>query len=104
MFLSLCHMAACAALGYALSVGDLTKIKPLQSSKQAIKVLLLASIFCASIVLGNLSLQHIPISFNQAIGATTPFFTAVFALVLQGVCGEGGGSVPHLCMNLVVEC
>lgn len=34
-------------------------------------------------VLGNASLRYIPVSFNQAIGATTPFFTAVFAFLLQ---------------------
>ncbi len=27
--------------------------------------------------------RYIPVSFNQAIGATTPFFTAVLALMLQ---------------------
>jgi len=51
-----------------------------------LQVCLLASIFCVTIVLGNLSLKYIPVSFNQAIGATTPFFTAIFAFILQGKC------------------
>lgn len=77
-------MMACATLGYLLSLGNCTPIKPLKHKKQMWKICLLATIFCLTIVLGNLSLKYIPVSFNQAIGATTPFFTAVFALLLQG--------------------
>jgi drug/metabolite transporter (DMT)-like permease len=33
-------------------------------------------------VSGNISLRFLPVSFNQAVGATTPFFTAVFAFVM----------------------
>jgi hypothetical protein len=73
-------------LGYLLSLSHLTPIKPLKSKRQLWKICLLASIFCVTIVLGNLSLKYIPVSFNQAIGATTPFFTAIFAVLLQGVC------------------
>lgn len=84
MLLTLCHMVACASLGYLLSLGKLTPIRPLKSNRQAVKVCCLATIFCVTIVLGNLSLKYIPVSFNQAIGATTPFFTAIFAAALQG--------------------
>ena len=45
--------------------------------------MLLGCVFCVSVVLGNVSLRYIPVSFNQAIGATTPFFTAVLAFVVQ---------------------
>lgn len=31
---------------------------------------------------GNVSLRFLPVSFNQAVGATTPFFTAVFAYLM----------------------
>jgi len=34
------------------------------------------------VVSGNISLRFLPVSFNQAIGATTPFFTAVFAYLM----------------------
>lgn len=84
MFLTLCHMVACALLGYILNVTQLTPVKPLKSRKQLWKVFLLSIVFCVTIVLGNLSLKHIPISFNQAVGSTTPFFTAIFAAMLQG--------------------
>lgn len=96
VFLTLCHMMACATLGYLLSLGKCTPIKPLKNKKQMWKVCLLACIFCLTIVLGNLSLKYIPVSFNQAIGATTPFFTAIFALLLQGESAWPlGGSVLH---------
>jgi drug/metabolite transporter (DMT)-like permease len=80
-------MMACATLGYLLSLSQFTPIKPLKSKRQLWKICLLSSIFCVTIVLGNLSLKYIPVSFNQAIGATTPFFTAIFAVLLQGAPG-----------------
>jgi drug/metabolite transporter (DMT)-like permease len=53
-------------------------------------VCVLSGIFCLTIVLGNLSLKHIPVSFNQAVGATTPFFTAILALLMQGMRASSG--------------
>jgi drug/metabolite transporter (DMT)-like permease len=47
-----------------------------------VKITALSVIFCTSVVSGNISLRFLPVSFNQAIGATTPFFTAVFAYFL----------------------
>lgn len=46
------------------------------------KISVLSLVFCASVVSGNVSLRFLPVSFNQAIGATTPFFTAVFACIM----------------------
>lgn len=89
VFLTLCHMIACALMGATLSMVGFTPMKRLQSKAQLAKVFMLSIIFCATIVLGNMSLKYIPISFNQAIGATTPFFTAIFAFALQGI-KEGG--------------
>ncbi|KAL2902208.1 hypothetical protein RDABS01_027290 [Bienertia sinuspersici] len=54
----------------------------IQSRKQLLKIFSLSLIFCFSVVCGNSSLKYIPVSFNQAIGATTPFFTAVFAFII----------------------
>lgn len=31
---------------------------------------------------GNISLRYLAISFDQAVGATTPFFTALFAYLV----------------------
>ena len=46
------------------------------------QVAALSTVFIGSVVLGNVSLRYIPVSFNQAIGATTPLFTAVFAVFI----------------------
>jgi drug/metabolite transporter (DMT)-like permease len=77
-------MLACSSLAYALSAARLFPVRPLRSRRQAGKVALLATIFCVTIVLGNASLRFIPVSFSQAVGSGTPFFTAVFAFLLQG--------------------
>ena len=78
------HMIACSVMSYIAI--DLFKVVPpakARSRQQLIKIVVLGSFFCLAVVLGNVSLKFIPVSFNQAIGATTPFFTAVMAFVLQ---------------------
>eukprot|EP00270_Netrium_digitus_P001808 TRINITY_DN1200_c0_g1_i3.p1 TRINITY_DN1200_c0_g1~~TRINITY_DN1200_c0_g1_i3.p1 ORF type:complete len:235 (+),score=57.46 TRINITY_DN1200_c0_g1_i3:117-821(+) len=49
---------------------------------QFLKITALSAVFCFSVVSGNISLRYLPVSFNQAIGATTPFFTAFFAYIM----------------------
>ncbi|XP_043724254.1 UDP-URONIC ACID TRANSPORTER 1-like [Telopea speciosissima] len=83
IFLTMCHMSACALLSY-ISIG-LFKIVPLQkinSKTQFFKIASLSVVFCGSVVGGNISLRYLPVSFNQAVGATTPFFTAMFAYLM----------------------
>ncbi|KAJ0979322.1 hypothetical protein J5N97_014796 [Dioscorea zingiberensis] len=83
MFLTMCHMTACSLLSYA-SVAWL-KVVPLQAVRsrvQFLKIATLSLVFCFSVVGGNISLKFLPVSFNQAVGATTPFFTAVFAYLM----------------------
>ncbi|GFS36941.1 nucleotide-sugar transporter family protein [Actinidia rufa] len=83
IFLTMCHMSACAALSY-LSIAFL-KVVPLQrikSGSQLLRISTLSVVFCGSVVGGNISLRYLPVSFNQAVGATTPFFTAVFAYLM----------------------
>lgn len=76
-------MTACAAFSYVSIV--MMKIVPLQAIKswnQFIKIAALGVVFCGSVVGGNISLKYLPVSFNQAVGATTPFFTALFAYLM----------------------
>ncbi|PIA53646.1 hypothetical protein AQUCO_00900310v1 [Aquilegia coerulea] len=83
IFLTMCHMSACALFSYISIV--LMKIVPLQmisSRTQFFKISSLSIIFCCSVVGGNISLRYLPVSFNQAVGATTPFFTALFAFMM----------------------
>lgn len=84
IFLTMCHLAGSAVFGGALALSGATPAKPMTSSRQAAKVFFLAAIFCLSVVMGNVSLKYIPVSFNQAVGATTPVATAILAYVVQG--------------------
>ncbi|EPS64971.1 plastidic phosphate translocator-like protein2, partial [Genlisea aurea] len=80
IFLTMCHMMACSLLSYISIVWmKAVRMQALKSRKQLMKIAGLSAIFCFSVVSGNISLKYLPVSFNQAIGATTPFFTAVFA-------------------------
>jgi drug/metabolite transporter (DMT)-like permease len=76
-------MASCSLFSYAAIAW--LRIVPMQlprSRLQLAKIAALSAVFCASVVSGNVSLRYLPVSFNQAIGATTPFFTAVFAYIM----------------------
>lgn len=83
IFLTMCHMSACAVLSYISIV--FMKVVPYQrikSRSQFFRIATLSVVFCASVVGGNISLRYLPVSFNQAVGATTPFFTALFAYLM----------------------
>ena len=84
VFLTLCHMTSCSFFSYiAIAVMEVVPMQTVQSKNQFLKICGLSVVFCFSVVCGNVSLKYIPVSFNQAIGATTPFFTAVFAYVMS---------------------
>lgn len=57
-------------------------VAQIRSKDQFQKIATLAMVFCLSVVLGNAAIRFIPLSFSQAIGATTPLFTAVLAAVM----------------------
>ncbi|KAK7305331.1 hypothetical protein VNO77_43236 [Canavalia gladiata] len=83
IFLTLCHMMACSILSYiAISWLKMVPMQTVRSRVQFVKISSLGLIFCLSVVGGNISLRYLPVSFNQAVGATTPFFTAVFAYMM----------------------
>ncbi|KAE8690013.1 putative sugar phosphate/phosphate translocator [Hibiscus syriacus] len=79
----MCHMSACAFLSYISVVFmKLVPSQPIKSRPQFLKIAALSVVFCGSVVGGNISLRYLPVSFNQAVGATTPFFTALFAYLM----------------------
>uniref|UniRef100_A0A7C9D8K8 Sugar phosphate transporter domain-containing protein n=1 Tax=Opuntia streptacantha TaxID=393608 RepID=A0A7C9D8K8_OPUST len=83
IFLTMCHMTACALLSYiAIAWLKVVPMQAVRSRVQFTKIATLSAVFCASVVCGNISLRYLPVSFNQAVGATTPFFTAVFAYLM----------------------
>lgn len=83
IFLTLCHMCSCCVYSYiSIERFEVVPMQFLSSTRQFFKIVGLSSIFCLSVVLGNMSLKYIPVSFNQAIGATTPAFTALFVFLI----------------------
>ncbi|CAO2814252.1 unnamed protein product [Amaranthus hypochondriacus] len=79
----MCHMTACSLLSYiAIAWLKVVPMQTVRSRVQFAKIAALSAIFCASVVSGNISLRYLPVSFNQAVGATTPFFTAIFAYLM----------------------
>mmetsp|Transcript_4162 Transcript_4162/g.7726 ORF Transcript_4162/g.7726 Transcript_4162/m.7726 type:complete len:386 (+) Transcript_4162:206-1363(+) len=83
VFLTLCHMVACSLLSYLVSLMKLVPRQGIKSKQQFFKISVLAVVFCGSVVCGNVSLRYLPVSFNQAVGATTPFFTAIFSALIM---------------------
>ncbi|KAK6945258.1 Sugar phosphate transporter domain [Dillenia turbinata] len=83
IFLTMCHMSACAILSYiSIVVFKAVPLQMITSWSQFLKIATLSIVFCGSVVGGNISLRYLPVSFNQAVGATTPFFTAMFAYLM----------------------
>ncbi|KAK8554332.1 hypothetical protein V6N12_031296 [Hibiscus sabdariffa] len=79
----MCHMSACAFLSYiSIVFMKIVPLQPIKSRPQFLKIATLSVVFCGSVVGGNISLRYLPVSFNQAVGATTPFFTALFAYLM----------------------
>ncbi|KAJ7964048.1 Nucleotide-sugar transporter family protein [Quillaja saponaria] len=66
----------------AIAWMKMVPMQTIRSRVQFLKIAALSFVFCISVVFGNISLRFLPVSFNQAIGATTPFFTAVFAYLM----------------------
>lgn len=92
IFLTMLHMLACAAYSYiSINFLELVPLQHIHSKRQFFKILALSAIFCFSVVCGNTSLRYLPVSFNQAVGATTPFFTAIFAFLIT--CRKESGEV-----------
>lgn len=81
--LTLMHMLTCSLCCAALSVTRLYPLETCRTRTQFIKISLLSAVFCLTVVLGNISLRYIPVSFNQAIAATTPAFTATLTFFVQ---------------------
>ncbi|KAL8092549.1 putative sugar phosphate/phosphate translocator At3g11320 isoform X1 [Apium graveolens] len=83
IFLTMCHMTACSLLSYVAIVWmKMVPLQTIRSRPQFFKISALSLVFCGSVVSGNVSLRYLPVSFTQAIGSTTPFFTAVFAYLM----------------------
>lgn len=69
VFLTVCHMFACVVLSSAFSTTTYVPKKSIQSGRQLVKIAVLATVFALSVVLGNISLKFIPVSFSQVLFA-----------------------------------
>jgi drug/metabolite transporter (DMT)-like permease len=58
-------------------------LQPLEWNYIIRRVAPLSTLFCTNIVLGNISLQYIPVSFNQTIKAAVPACTVLLQTVLM---------------------
>jgi drug/metabolite transporter (DMT)-like permease len=84
VLLTLLHMLSSTAFIWGLRATKLLTIQRLQSAQQAKKVVTLSLVFACAVLCANVSLKFLAVSMNQAIGAATPVFAAIFALLLQG--------------------
>jgi hypothetical protein len=77
-------MLMCSVMSYVVSLMGMVPRQSVKSRRQLLKISVLALVFGFTVVGGNISLRFLPVSFNQAVGATTPFFTAIFSAAILG--------------------
>ena len=65
VFLTMCHMVGGSLMGWAFFALSRYPRQTITSRRQLSKILVLAAVFCLSVVLGNASLRFIPVSFAQ---------------------------------------
>lgn len=85
MTLTLMHLAT----GFALSTVTIhampdIDLLPIQKSQYTSDKLKFALLFVSNIILGNVALKYIPVSFMQTIKSMTPFFTTLFQYLIIG--------------------
>jgi len=61
------------------------RMLPLRASTYSRERLVFALLFAGNIILGNVALKFIPVSFMQTVKASTPFFVTLFSWLLFGV-------------------
>mmetsp|Transcript_39571 Transcript_39571/g.75786 ORF Transcript_39571/g.75786 Transcript_39571/m.75786 type:complete len:320 (-) Transcript_39571:123-1082(-) len=82
--LTLFHQAFCFLMATLCVTLKISEAQHLGSRKQLYSVIALSLAVTLSLVTGMWALKFIPVSFDQAIGATTPAFTALLAIVIIG--------------------
>ncbi|KAL5839305.1 hypothetical protein ACOSQ3_012012 [Xanthoceras sorbifolium] len=74
----MCHMSACAIISYiSIAFLKIVYLQNLKSRSYFVEIATVSAVFCASVVGGNISLRYLPVSFNQAVGATFEDFMPV---------------------------
>jgi drug/metabolite transporter (DMT)-like permease len=84
VLLTFLHMISGGGLAWGLAGAKLLSIQRIQSKGQLYKIVGLSFVFALAVLCANTSLKFLAVSMNQAIGAATPVFAALFAFLLQG--------------------
>ncbi|KAG1328074.1 putative UDP-galactose transporter 1 [Cocos nucifera] len=80
-----CIHFICSAVGAYIAI-KLLKVKPLievDPEDRWRRIFPMSFVFCINIVLGNVSLRYIPVSFMQTIKSFTPATTAAYKLKMM---------------------
>jgi drug/metabolite transporter (DMT)-like permease len=84
VLLTLLHMLSQGGLAWGLAGAKLLSVQQIQSTRQLYKIGGLSFVFALAVLCANVSLKYLAVSMNQAIGAATPVFAALFAFLIQG--------------------
>jgi len=76
------HMLVCSIGSvFVLRLFKLVPLIPIERQKLISHVVPLAAIFCLNIILGNISLRWIPVSFMQTVKSLVPAFTVLLQVI-----------------------
>jgi len=77
------HMFICTIGSVlVLRIFKLVPLIPIERQKLGSHILPLAAIFCLNIILGNVSLRYIPVSFMQTVKSLVPAFTVLLQVTV----------------------
>lgn len=83
--LTLMHMSMQSLLAFlTINVFKLIDRMQIPSNVYFKKIVPISSFFCANILLGNVSLSYVPVSFMQTLKSLTPVFAAVLQYLVFG--------------------
>ncbi|GAM21406.1 hypothetical protein SAMD00019534_045810, partial [Acytostelium subglobosum LB1] len=79
------HMMVCSIGSYlVLRVFEMTPLVPISMREQLKTILPLGALFAFNIVLGNVSLRWVPVSFMQTVKSSVPLFTVAMQTMFFG--------------------
>ncbi|KAE8695822.1 putative sugar phosphate/phosphate translocator [Hibiscus syriacus] len=83
IFLTICHMTTWSLLIYiTVAWIKMVPMQTIQSRVQFLKISTLNLVFCVLVMIGNICLRFMAVSFNHAVGDTKLFFTTIFAYLM----------------------
>lgn len=81
--LTIVHMVTCSVGSFlVLRTFNITPLQPVPLPDIGMRILPLAVLFCSNIVLGNVSLRWVPVSFMQTVKSSVPAFTVILQVLI----------------------